>query len=253
MMENNDTMSAEALLIEYQKTKSPALLDTLTRRHLYIADIVARRFSRRGVEYDDLYQVASLALIKAIGRFDPDKGVKFVTYATPTMMGEVKNYFRDKSRIIQLPRRATTLNRRLEEAREALEQTLERPPTPTELAEACDLPLETVLETLEIRSAMTVASLEAAPSDAEDASPLSAFLGENDEGYADFERRDQIERAMAVLPENERRVVAERFFAGKSQREVAEGMAVSQMTVSRLERRALERIRAYLEDKQGDA
>ena len=102
-------LNSEALLKQYAHTRDPALREQIVEANLYIAQIVARRFSGRGVDYDDLYQVASLALFKAVDRYEPDKGVKFVSFVTPTMAGEVKNYFRDRSRTIRLPRKGAEL------------------------------------------------------------------------------------------------------------------------------------------------
>ena len=114
------TVDAERLLSEYRKNPDPAIIDRVVEAHLYIAAIIARRFSGRGVDYDDLYQVASLALYKSIERYDPERGVKFASFVTPTMVGEVKNYFRDRSRAIRLPRRGAKLMQDIERAREEL-------------------------------------------------------------------------------------------------------------------------------------
>ena len=107
----------EDLLEEYARTRAPALRDEIVERFLYIAEIIARRFSGRGVDYDDLYQVAALALVKGVERFDVSKGIKFTSFITPTMVGEVKNYFRDRSRAIQVPRRGAQLARAIREER----------------------------------------------------------------------------------------------------------------------------------------
>ena len=114
-------------------------VDELVKKHLYVAEIVARKFSGRGVDFDDLYQVASLALFKAAKRYDPKREIKFVSFATPTMVGEVKNYFRDHSRLIRLPRKGTNLAKQISEARDRLSQILMRSPTIYELAEQLKL------------------------------------------------------------------------------------------------------------------
>ena len=250
MAEYQSTQKAEALIRQYQLSGDVALREQLARMHLYIADIVARRFSGRGVEYDDLYQVASLALLKAIERFDPDKGVKFASFATPTMVGEVKNYFRDKSRLISLPRRGADMLRRLRLASDQLQARLMRMPTPVELAEALDAPLDTVLEALEMQGAVSPFSLDTAPA-GEDESPLGDFLGAEERGFAEFEQRDQVKRLLDLLPEEERQVLKARYFEGLSQRAVAEARGVSQMTVSRVERRALDKLRKWMTEDEG--
>ena len=117
-------VQGDALLAQYALSRAPDLRDRIVEAYLYIAEIVARKFSGRGVDYDDLYQVAALALVKGIERFDAEKGIKFASFITPTMIGEVKNYFRDRSRVIRLPRRSAQLARELREVKAKLEQEL---------------------------------------------------------------------------------------------------------------------------------
>lgn len=237
--------NAEALIRQYQLSGDVALREQLARSHLYMAGMVARRFAGRGVEYDDLYQVASLALLKAIERFNGDKGVRFVSYAAPTLVGEVKNYFRDKSRLISLPRRGAELMARTRDACDALPKALGRMPTPVELAHHLDEPLDAVLEALEMRGALAPFSLDTAPN-GEEESPLSAYLGQEEEGFAAFERRDQVARLLARLEPTERQLIEDRYFGGMSQREAAQRAGVSQMTISRMEKRILDKFRAWM-------
>ena len=156
-----NTVQGDALLVQYALTRSIELRDRIVECYLYIAEIVARKFSGRGVDYDDLYQVAALALVKGVERFDAEKGVKFASFITPTMVGEVKNYFRDRSRTIRLPRRAAQLARELRETKNILEQKLGRSPKVSELAESMGLSDAEVLEAMELGNAMTPASLDA--------------------------------------------------------------------------------------------
>lgn len=135
----------DQLLRRYVDTRDAALRERIVEDNLYIAQIIAKRFSGRGVEYDDLYQVASMALFRAIDRFDPAKGVKFVSFVTPTMVGEVKNYFRDRSRAIRLPRRGAEIAQSVRAARAKLEQQLSRSPRVDELAESLGLTEDAVL------------------------------------------------------------------------------------------------------------
>lgn len=243
-------VSAEMLLREYFVTGNPALRDRIVETHLYIAAIIARRFSGRGVDYDDLYQVASLALFKAIDRFEPDRGIKFASFVTPTMVGEVKNYFRDRSRAIRLPRRGGELMRLVEQAREQLAVELERQPTAKELAERLEVSEESVLETLEMRAAANPVSLDTMPAEDDETAPLSTYLGQEEQGYTAFERADLLRRAMEALDDRQRAVIQMRFFENKGQREVAEKIGVSQMSVSRAERRALEIMRAAIAQEE---
>lgn len=241
-------LDSEALLAQYARTQDPGVRERIVEANLYIAQIVARRFSGRGVDYDDLYQVAALALFKAIDRFDPDKGVKFVSFVTPTMAGEVKNYFRDRSRAIRLPRRGAELAQALKRARAELEQTLGRAPRLDELAETMNLSEDAVVEALELGNAMTPASLDAQVADDEDSASLGGFLGFEDPEFANFEREDMLERAMRQLDDRQMAVIRGRFFENLSQRQLAEKLEVSQMTVSRIERQALQLLREQMEN-----
>ena len=209
---------------------------------MYIAEISARRFSGRGVEYDDLLQVASLALIKALERFDCSKGVEFTSFATPSVVGEVKNYFRDKLRLVRLPRRSTEIMRRAELARERLGHELGRNPTPAEIARALKLPVEVVLEAMESHTAGFSVSLDDRAGE-EDSQSVADTLGELDPSFESVELNDYLKRELSKLTEQERRVIIARFVGERSQRDIAQELGVSQMYVSRLERRVLSRLR----------
>lgn len=238
----------ESLLRQYAAQPSAALREEIVRTYLYIAQIVARKFSGRGVDYDDLYQVASLAMLKAIDRFEPDKGVRFVSFVTPTMAGEVKNYFRDRSRAIRLPRRSAQLAAQLQKARAELTQSLGRSPRVDELALYANLSEDEVLEGLETSAAMTPSSLDRQIAEDTDETALSRFLGIADEGYADFERRDMLARALETLDARQQEIIRLRYFENLSQRDAAQRLGVSQMTISRAERQALEALRAQLNE-----
>lgn len=234
---------AEALLEEYARTRAPALRDEIVEGFLYIAEIIARRFSGRGVEYDDLYQVAALALVKGVDRFDVSKGIKFASFITPTMVGEVKNYFRDRSRAIRMPRRGAQLAREIREEKARLEQRLGRSPRVDELAETMNLTEDAVLEGLELGNALSPVSLDAPAADEDGEGTLGQMLGFEDPGFADFEQSDMLARAMEALDDRQRQIIRGRFFEGLSQRDLARRMGVSQMTVSRIERQALSILR----------
>ena len=240
--------NSEALLEQYAHTRDPALREQIVEANLYIAQIVARRFSGRGVDYDDLYQVASLALFKAVDRYEPDKGVKFVSFVTPTMAGEVKNYFRDRSRAIRLPRKGVELAQALKLTRSSLEQELGRSPKLDELTQAMNLSEDEVVEALELSNAMSVSSLDAQIAEDEENAPLSRFLGFDDPGFASFEQSDMLQRAMCALDERQQTVIQARFFENRSQRDLAAELGVSQMTVSRIVRQALEKLREQIKN-----
>ena len=233
----------EELLAEYRRTGDPSARDRIVEAHLYIAEIIARRFSGRGVDHDDLYQVAALALVRALERYDPARGVRFPTFVTPNMVGEVRNYFRDRARALRLPRRGVQLAREIEQARDRLAQTLGRMPRADELAEAMNVPEDHILEALET-AGLTLISMDA-PMD-EDQS-LERYLGIEDRGYADFEGRDALDRALDTLSPRRREIIRLRYFDNLSQRETAARVGVSQMTISREERLALNQMKAALD------
>ena len=239
----------ERLLAEYAANRDPALRDRIVEAHLYIAEIIARKFSGRGVDYDDLYQVASLALVRALDRYDPARGVRFTSFVTPNMAGEVKNYFRDRARALRVSRRGAQLAREAERAREALAQSLGRMPRVDELAEAMGVPEEHILEALET-AGLTLVSMDATR-DEDGTQTLERFLGIDDGGYTDFERRDALDRAMAALTGRQQEILRYRYYENLSQREVAQRVGVSQMTVSREERNALQVLKATLDENDG--
>ena len=241
----------ERLCAQYARGRDPALRERIIAGHLNIAAALAARYNGRGVEYDDLYQVASLALVKALDRFDPEKGVKFSTFATPTMIGEIKNYFRDRSRSIRLPRNSGAMLAALEKCVDELMQEMHRDPTAEELARRMGLGVEQILEQLEMRGAVRPVSLDYTSQEGENDAPMEAFLGFEEKGYSEFENNETIQSALAELDGQERELIQMRYFEGLSQRQAAERMGVSQMSVSRMERRALSKMRGQMEGTDG--
>jgi len=198
MYDNRAVDETEAMLRQYADTGDTYIRDRIVEKNLKIAAMVARRFSGKGVDYDDLYQVASLALFKAIDRYDPERGVKFVSFVTPTMVGEVKNYFRDRSRTIRLPRNSGEMTRALDKATEELSQMLLRQPTTQELADHMGLDLETVLLAIEMRGASRTVSLDFTPENEDEDAPMSAFLGMEEKGFANFEMQKVVGRLAPI-------------------------------------------------------
>ena len=246
-MRTNNRLSPEEtarLLRRYAETGDTAHRDRAVEGHLYIAEIIARKFSGRGVDYDDLFQVAAMALTRAAERFDAERGIQFSTFATPAMVGEVKNYFRDKSRLIRTSRRGGALLKMVEAARESLTQNLGRAPRVDEIAAHAGITEDDVLEALEAASMQPV-SLDAEP--AEDERSIAETLGAEERGYLDFENADLLRRSMDRLNDKQRAVIELRFFENLSQREAAQRLGVSQMSVSRAERSALEAMRRAIE------
>ncbi len=231
----------ENLLKEYIETRNRAVRDRIVEAHLYIAEIIARKFSGRGVDRDDLYQVAALALTKAIDRYDADRGVQFASFVTPAMVGEVKNYFRDKSRTIRPPRRSVEVLGDIMASTERLTQQLGRSPRIDEIAADTNLEEDLVIRSLDA-AARPVSLDQQLAADDEDYT-LRDSLSTHESGYSEFETGDMLHRAMLKLTDDQRTLVRMRFYQNKSQRDVAEALNVSQMTVSRMEKRVLEIMR----------
>ena len=242
-----EVMSVEQRIERYHETGDSRLRDQLFIDQMPLARMVARKFEGRGVEYDDLYQVACFALVKALERFDAKRGLKFSTFVVPSMVGEVKNYFRDKSRIIRLPRSSAEAMRRLTETEAMLHQELGHFPSASELAVTLGWPIEDVLEVVELRHVSSVDSLDRPVED--DAQEIGELQGALDPGMLDYENRDALERALAYLDSDEIQLLRLRYFANKSQRDVAQLLGISQMTVSRREKRALAELRKHISEE----
>ena len=231
------------LLVRYHRTGDLAAREQLVERFLPFARDLARRYTYTAEPFDDLLQVASLGLIKAIDRFDLDRGAKFTSFAAPTILGELKRHFRDKGWALRVPRdlqeRALTVIR----AGEALSKQLGRSPKPREVARAVGCSVEEVLEAQQAAASYEAASLDAptARDDNEGAS-LVDMLGGDDHAYELVAERDAIASTWQTLPDVERTVLELRFVHDLNQREIGERIGYSQMHVSRLLRRALDRL-----------
>ena len=231
---------------------SPARLrlrDELVRGHLPVAQHIARRFSRRGEPEEDLEQVATLGLINAVDRYDPERGTDFLSYAVPTITGEVRRHFRDQAWSMRVPRRLKDLNVTLSSAMSAMSQTLGRAPTAAELAKHLDLSTEDVLEALEASNAYRSGSLDEMRGDDPDSGTVSDLLGEADAALEKVEYQQSLAPLLAKLPERERTILMLRFFKSMTQSQIAAEVGISQMHVSRLLAKTL----AQLRDELGDA
>ncbi len=219
------------MFVEFARYRDPALRDRLVEDHLGLAHHLARRFAKRGESTDDLVQVASIALIKAVDRFDPEMGVEFSTFATRTIIGELKRHFRDKGWAIRAPRRVQELYLELGPVREQLTHEHGRPPTVPELAARVGASEEAVLEALEAGVSYRTSSIDAP--NAQDGT-LAMRLGDADRGFAGVEDHLVLRRSLAELPERERIIIQLRFVEGLTQGEIAIRIGISQMHVSRL-------------------
>lgn len=222
----------------------------LATLHLPLAEHLARRFTGRGEPYEDLVQVATIGLIKAIDRYDPDRGVEFSTYATPTILGEIKRWFRDKGWAIRVPRRLQELRMSISSVTTELTQSLGRSPTVGELAKALEVDDDDILEALESGTAYNTVSLDAPDSSDRENHTTLDTLGEEDAALERVENREALAAMLSTLPERERRIVMLRFFGGMTQSQIAVEIGISQMHVSRLLSRSLTRLRQGLTPRQ---
>ncbi|MCX5237462.1 RNA polymerase sigma factor SigF [Streptomyces prunicolor] len=245
-----DRSGARALFIELRtldggSVEYAELRNRLVRMHLPLVEHLARRFRNRGEPLDDLTQVATIGLIKSVDRFDPERGVEFSTYATPTVVGEIKRHFRDKGWAVRVPRRLQELRLSLTTATAELSQRHGRSPTVHELAEKLGISEEEVLEGLESANAYSTLSLDVP--DTDDESPAVAdTLGAYDEALEGVEYRESLKPLLEDLPPREKRILLLRFFGNMTQSQIAQEVGISQMHVSRLLARTLAQLREKL-------
>ena len=230
----------DALFLEFRRTGSRKLRNELVERHMGLAAHVAQRFGRRGPSDDDLRQVAFLALVKAVDRFEPDRNVAFSTFAGRTIEGEIKRHFRDHTWTVRVPRSAKEVHLRLRRATDELTQQLGRSPTVPELAEHLGIDSDEVVEGIAAGSAYSAASLDAPAGNDGDG---ARQLGADDAGFGHVADVTLVQEMMTRLPEREREIVRLRFYEELSQSEIAERVGISQMHVSRLLRRSFDQMR----------
>jgi RNA polymerase sigma-B factor len=227
------------------------LRNELVVAHLNLVRYLAVKFANRGEALDDLIQVGTVGLLKAIDRFDLERGVEFTTYATPTIVGEIKRYFRDKGWAVKVPRRLQELNLAVNRANEKLTVKLGHSPTVGELAQHLGATEEDILEAQELGQAYNLLSLDTELNGEGDkkSQTLADYVGHNDAALEMLEDRANLERAFAVLTGRERVILYLRFYESVSQTEIAKRLNVSQMHVSRLQQKALEKLRTFLKEK----
>lgn len=226
---------------EFAATGSRALRNRIVETHLGLAHLLASRYRRAGADEEDLQQVAFLGLVKAVDRFDPDRGVAFGTFAGRTIDGELKRHFRDRTWVLRVPRSIKDLHVSVRRASEEMEQQLGRSPTVRELADRLDVSTDDVVGALGAASARRTGRL--AQTD-DDAPPDHVAALGRPGGTAAVDDRDQVERLLAVLPEREQEIVRLRFYEQLSQEQIAERVGLSQMHVSRLLRQSFARMRS---------
>jgi RNA polymerase sigma-B factor len=218
--------------------------DELTTRFMPLARSLALRYQRSGEPFDDLLQVASLGLVKAIDRFDPDREIAFSSYAVPTILGEIKRYFRDRTWAVRVPRGLQELSMRVDRAVGGLSEELHRSPSVKEIAAAVRAPEEDVLEALQAGGAYRAVSLEAPNGGGgDDAATLADSVGVDEHGFDRAEERATLDALMEAVSEREREVLRMRFEEDMTQAEIGAAIGVSQMQISRIIRQALQRLR----------
>jgi RNA polymerase sigma-B factor len=240
-----DELIAAMAALAQDDPSRPAVREQAIEAWLPMAHRLARRYMRRGTPDEDLVQVATVGLIKAIDGFDPDRHVQFPAYAVPTVLGEIKRYFRDRTWAVRVPRRLQEMRAATNDARMVLTHALGRSPTVADIAAHLHVSEDEVLEGLIGATAYQAVSLTA-PASPDGSLELGEALGDEDHGYALVELREALGSALACLTERERRIIALRFYGNQTQSEIALTVGVSQMHVSRLITAALAKLRARL-------
>ena len=237
------------LLRRYHERGDLAAREQLIEAHMSLVRSLARRYSYRGEQLEDLVQIGAIGLIKAIDRFDVNRGVELTTYATPNIIGEIKRHFRDRGWAVRVPRGLQELNVQLSRLLERLTVQLGRSPTISELAEAASVDEEDVLEALESGRAYSSLSLSSGPGGGgggDEEVDLLETVGVEEHAYEVSEDRAILAPGFRVLDERERQILRLRFFDGLTQSQIAQQIGISQMHVSRLIRRSLEKIRSEI-------
>lgn len=234
---------------EYAAHPTIELRNRIVEENLYIVDILIRKYLGKGVDYDDLYQVGAIALVSAVERFDPSRGYEFRSFATPTILGEIKKYFRDKEWSLKVPRRMKEIAGKVQETKDRLTSELGRVPNVEEVAQATGLTPEQIMQAMESAKAYGTYSLESAGmgNDDDDAgSVLEKYIGFEDTGYERVELGEIINSVLAGFSDTYRYIFKQRFIENKSQAEIAQKLGVSQMTISRSEKAIVESFKREL-------
>lgn len=239
---------SKKLFIEYKKTGDKEIRDRLIENFLYIPKLLVKKYAYRSNDVEDIYQVACLGLMYAVERYDPDRGFEVDTFASPTIIGEIKKYYRDKQWIIRVPRRIQELNREINRAKTTLEHKLMKTPTISEIADYLEVTEEAVIEAMEGNNVFYPKSLSTefeSNADGQEATLLD-LIGEEDERIENIGNVEDLRQRLESLNPVERMIIEERYYNGKTQKEVAAIIGKSQMTVSRLEKKVMEKLRANL-------
>ena len=245
----SEEISNKELFERYRETGSKELRNEIVERYLYIVDILIKKYLNKGVEYEDLYQVGSMALVFAVERYDASKGFEFTSFATPTIIGEIKRYFRDKGWAVKVPRRLKEISAQISPAKEFLYGKLNRVPTVSELAQHLGYSEEDILEAMEGGQAYSTYSLNQTfdeGGEEGEGAVLEKYTGREERGYNSFENAELIKSVLKDLSDKEQDIFKKRFFKNETQQDIAQEMGVSQMTISRLEKKIREKFKTAL-------
>jgi RNA polymerase sigma-B factor len=247
-----DDAALAAQFDEYRQTRDVKVRNELIEAHIRLAEFCARRFVYRGEPFDDLRQVALVGLLKAVERFEPARGVRFTSFATPTIVGELKRHFRDRGWAVHVPRRLQELHLQVGRLVGTLSQELGRPPTTAELADRAGVTEEEVLESMEAATLYRLSSLDVTRVDDDGLEvAVGSRLGAEDPEFGSVETRVEVLELLGQLPDREQNIVYLRFFEGLTQAEIAERVGLSQMHVSRLLARSLDTLAAHVDATPG--
>ncbi|TRW24211.1 SigB/SigF/SigG family RNA polymerase sigma factor [Criibacterium bergeronii] len=240
-----DGFTDKELFAKYRSSEDLDIRNELINRNMYIAEILSKKYIGKGIDYEDIFQVASMGLIYAIQRFDLSRGFEFSSFATPTIIGEIKKYFRDKGWSIRVPRRIQELSKKVNMAKVKISQEQKKIPTVEDIANELGITQEEVLETMDASQAYSPISLDIKyDNDGEDKDmSLGELIGEEDKNYTEIENIDMLSALMQDLSDIEKKIVYDRYFQGKTQMELASELDVSQMTVSRMEKKILSKLK----------
>ena len=243
-------MDTKELFKIYNKNKENIeIRNILIERHLYLVNLLSKKYINKGVDFEDIYQVASLALIYAIERYDIEKGYEFSSFATPTIIGEIKKYFRDKVWTLRVPRRIQELSKKINEAKLVLEQENKKYPKVKDIAQYLECTEEEVLEAMEASYGYQPISLDSSSNDDSEEKDISLIdkIGQEESSFGNIEQQDFINKFIETLNELEVKIFKDRFFLDKTQSAIAKELDISQMTVSRLEKKIVEKLRKEYE------
>lgn len=236
------------LFEEYEKTREKSIRNKLIENYLYIPKILSRKYSHKNGDNEDIFQVACLGLMYAVDRFESGRGFEFDTFATPTIVGEIKKYYRDKEWIIRIPRKIQELNREINQVRTMLEHQLMRAPKISEIAAYMEISDEMIIEAMESNNVYSPRSLSMEYENGKDGQEVSLLdlLGNRDNNIENVENIEVLKKKFNELNPIEKIIIEERFYKEKTQKEVADHIGKSQMTVSRIEKKVMEKLKADL-------